>query len=72
MSELETRAARNVVIVATPISWPGQRGRFGQRERLSPDAQSPCPFQLDELVLEIRFSEVCRGIGYENTVKRRA
>src|SRR5437016_140164 len=40
---LETRAARNVVIVATA-----------------------------KRVFEIRFSEVCTGIGDENTVKRRA
>jgi hypothetical protein len=73
MSGLETRAARNVVIVATAnklarISW----AVLGERERLSSRAQTTRLFQLDEVVFEIRFSEVCRRIGDENTVKRRA
>jgi hypothetical protein len=47
-------------------------GSFGQPERLSSNAQSCCLFQLDEVVFEIRFLEVCTRIGDENTVKRRA
>ena len=49
-----------------------QLGSFGQPERLSSNAQSCCLFQLDEVVFEIRFLEVCTRIGDENTVKRRA
>ena len=58
MSGLETRAARNVVIVATAnklarISW----AVLVERKRLSSDAQSPVLFQLDE-------------VGFENSLLR--
>src|SRR5579864_4697020 len=49
MSGLETRAARNMMIIATAnkparISW--------QRERLRAQAPSPCCFPIDEVVFE--------------------
>src|SRR5206468_1154273 len=50
MSGLETRAARNVAIVATAkTSWPESGGQFYERERLSPNAQSTCLLHLDEV-----------------------
>ena len=48
MSGLETRAERNVVIVATANKLAGSVGLFGQRERLSPNPQNAYLFQLDE------------------------
>jgi hypothetical protein len=58
MSGLEARAVRNVVIGAAAnklarISWAVAR------KQLLPDARHRGRFQLDEVVLKIRFSEVC-------------
>ena len=60
MSGLETRTARNVVIVGDgQQAGPDQLGSVGERERLSASAQSCSAFQLDEVEFEILFSGVC-------------
>jgi hypothetical protein len=60
MSGLETRAARKRGDRGhRQQTGQDQLGSSGQRERLSL-AQSGCLFQLDEVVFEIRFLEVCR------------
>jgi hypothetical protein len=40
-----------------------QLGCAVERKQLSPDARHRCRFQLDEVVLKIRFAEVCRRTG---------
>ena len=73
MSGLETRTARNVVIVATAnklarISWAVlSSGNDYQPLHKAADA-----FQLDEVEFEILFQESAEDRNDENTVKRRA
>jgi hypothetical protein len=61
MSGLETRTARNVVIVATANKLARiSLGSFREWERLSTRAQTTRVFQLAEVGSEILFLGVCR------------
>ena len=67
MSGLETRAARNVVIVATANKLARiSRAVLVERNDYRP-MPPPLSFQLDEVDFEIRFAEVCRRTGRTKT-----